>query len=187
MAVIMPVLAACGLAAGAAWAGEPIAHTPAFPPDGVFAYEPAPLPVSEPAPEPEPLPELLRFTLGGGEPGVYRWPVVKVIDGNTLKVDARGDFPPELATLNVRLRGVDTPEKGGRAKCEAERRAGRAATAFTAAAVAGGAATFRNLAWGKYGGRVLADVSVAGRSLADRLIIEGHGRAYDGGKRKPWC
>ena len=118
---------------------------------------------------------------------MYRWPVVKVIDGGTIKVDARGDFPPELATLNVRLRGVDTPEKGGRAKCDAERRAGRAATAFTAAAVAGGAVTFRNLAWGKHGGRVLADASVDGRSLADRLIIEGHGRAYDGGKRKPWC
>ena len=112
---------------------------------------------------------------------------MKVIDGHTLKVDARGDFPPELATLNVRLRGVDTPEKGGRAKCDAERRAGRAATAFTAAAVAGGGVTFRNLAWGKYGGRVLADASVDGRLLADRLVIEGHGRAYDGGKRKPWC
>ena len=123
MAVILPVLAACGLAAGAAWAGEP---------------EPAPLPV----------PERSVRELTQGESGVYRWPIVKVIDGDTIKVDARGDFPPELATLNVRLRGVDTPEKGG---------------------------------------RVLADVSVAGRSLADRLIIEGHGRAYDGGKRKPWC
>ena len=121
------------------------------------------------------------------EPGVYRWPVAKVIDGHTIKVNAAGDFPPELATLNVRLRGVDTPEKGGRAKCDAERRAGRAATAFTAAAVAGGGVTFRNLAWGKYGGRVLADASVDGRLLADRLVIEGHGRAYDGGKRKPWC
>ena len=71
------------------------------------------------------------------EPGMYRWPIVKVVDGDTLKVDARADMPPELARLHVRLRGVDTPEKGGRAKCDAERRAGRAATAFTAAAVAG--------------------------------------------------
>ena len=68
---------------------------------------------------------------------MYRWPIVKVVDGDTLKVDARADMPPELARLHVRLRGVDTPEKGGRAKCDAERRAGRAATAFTAAAVAG--------------------------------------------------
>ncbi len=65
----------------------------------------------------------------------YRWPIVKVIDGDTIKVDAGADMPPELARLNVRLRGVDTPEKGGRAKCDAERRAARAATAFTAAAI----------------------------------------------------
>ena len=144
------------------------------------------------APTPEAIPvhaDATRdlFELSRFEPGVYRWPIVKVIDGDTLKVDARGDFPPELAMLNVRLRGVDTPEKGGHAKCEAERRAGRAATAFTAAAVAGGVVTIRNLAWGKYGGRVLADVSVDGRLIADRLIIAGFGRAYDGGKRKLWC
>lgn len=43
--------------------------------------------------------------------------------------------------------------------------------------------TFRNLAWDKDGGRVLADISVDGRSLADRLIIAGHGRAYEGDRR----
>ena len=119
---VLSMLAAAGLAAGVAWGAgaersdlvskepRPIVHVPAFPPEGVaFVY------------------------------GVYQWPIVKVIDGDTIKVDASGDFPPALATLNVRLRGVDTPEKGGRAKCDAERRAGRAATAFTAAAVAGGA------------------------------------------------
>ena len=119
MAVILSMLAGAGLAAGAAWGAgaerndlvvkepRPIVHVPAFPPEA----------------------EDIAFVYG-----VYQWPIVKVIDGDTIKVDARGDFPPALATLNVRLRGVDTPEKGGRAKCDAERRAGRAATAFTAAA-----------------------------------------------------
>ena len=55
----------------------------------------------------------------------------------TVGLATHADMPPELARLHVRLRGVDTPEKGRRAKCDAERRAGRAATAFTAAAVAG--------------------------------------------------
>ena len=36
--------------------------------------------------------------------------VVKVVDGHTLKVDAGADMPPELVTLHVRLRGVNTPE-----------------------------------------------------------------------------
>ena len=45
----------------------------------------------------------------------YSWPVVRVVDGDTVKVDASADLPPELASLSVRLRGVDTPEKGRRA------------------------------------------------------------------------
>ena len=68
--------------------------------------------------------------------GHYRWPILRVIDGDTVKVDAGTDMPPELASLSVRLRGVDTPEKGGHAKCDAERAVGQAATAFTQAALA---------------------------------------------------
>ena len=66
----------------------------------------------------------------------YAWPVLRVVDGDTVAVDASADLPPELARLSVRLRGVDTPEKGHRAKCEPEREAGQAATAFTEAAIA---------------------------------------------------
>ena len=44
----------------------------------------------------------------------YAWPVVRVVDGDTVAVDASADLPAELADLRVRLRGVDTPEKGGR-------------------------------------------------------------------------
>ena len=47
----------------------------------------------------------------------YAWPVVRVVDGDTVAVDASADMPPELADVKVRLRDVDTPEKGGRAKC----------------------------------------------------------------------
>ena len=38
--------------------------------------------------------------------GDYEWPVVRVIDGATLVVDAGADFPPGLAALTVRLRGA---------------------------------------------------------------------------------
>ena len=51
-----------------------------------------------------------RAAAGAAWGGEYHWPIVKVVDGDTIKVDARADFPPELAMLNVRLRGVDTPE-----------------------------------------------------------------------------
>ena len=118
----------------------------------------------------------------------YTWPVVRVVDGDTVAVDASADLPAELADLRVRLRGVDTPEKGGRAKCPVERGAGQAATAFTEKAVADASAiVVRDPEWGKWGGRVIADLVLDDRSLSAGLIAAGHGRAYDGGRRGSWC
>ena len=118
----------------------------------------------------------------------YAWPVMRVVDGDTVAVDASADLPPELADLKVRLLGVDTPEKGGRAKCADERDAGQAATTFTEGAIAEASAiVVRDPAWGKWGGRVVADLVLDGRSLSYSLIAMGYGRAYDGGKRGSWC
>ncbi|MDE0391377.1 MAG: thermonuclease family protein [Rhodospirillales bacterium] len=118
----------------------------------------------------------------------YAWPVARVIDGDTVAVDASADLPPELADLRVRLRGVDTPEKGGRAKCAHERDAGQAATAFTTRAVnKASTIVVRDPEWGKWGGRVVADLVLDNRSLSAALIATGHGRAYDGGRRGSWC
>ena len=111
----------------------------------------------------------------------YQWPVVRILDGDTVAVDASADMPPELAGLKVRLRGVDTPEKGGRAKCDTERAGGQAATAFTEQAVAEAATILvRDPKWGKWGGRVIADLVLDGRSLSATLIEAGLGRPYDG-------
>ena len=118
----------------------------------------------------------------------YEWPVVRVVDGDTVQVDASADMPPELASVAVRLRGVDTPEKGRRAKCEAERQAGQAATVFTEAAIADADIVIvRDPSWGKWGGRVVAALILDGEPLSRRLIEAGHGRPYAGGKRAGWC
>ena len=117
----------------------------------------------------------------------YAWPVVKVVDGDTVKVDASADMPPELASINVRLRGVDTPETW-RPKCDSERKAGRAATAFVKRRVAEAKSiVVRDPEWGKFGGRVIANLILDGRALSVLLIEAGHGRAYDGGKHAAWC
>ena len=70
----------------------------------------------------------------------YAWPVTRVIDGDTVAMDASADMPLELSDLKMQLRGVDTPEKGGRAKCDAERAVGRT--------YCGGPGARRPLAWG---------------------------------------
>ena len=113
---------------------------------------------------------------------------MRIVDGDTLRVDAGADMPGELAAISVRLRGIDTPEKGGRAKCESERARGQAATAFTAEAIEAAARiVIRDPEWGKWGGHVIADVLLDGRSLAAALLEAGHARPYDGGRRGSWC
>lgn len=131
---------------------------------------------------------LLTFLTTPAMGADYAWTVVRVIDGDTVRVDANPDLPPELAGLSVRFRGVDTPEKGRNAKCPEERAAGQRATAFTMKAVVGAETlVVRDPEWGKWGGRVIADLVVDGRTLSTMLIEAGHGRPYDGGKRKGWC
>ena len=64
----------------------------------------------------------------------------------------------------------------------------RAATAFTTRAVADASRiVVRDPEWGKWGGRVVADLVLDNRSLSASLIAAGHGRAYDGGRRGSWC
>lgn len=117
----------------------------------------------------------------------YAWPIVRVVDGDTVRVDASADMPPELSSISVRLRGVDTPERGRRAKCPKELERGQLATAFTTKAIAGAREiVVRDPAWGKWGGRVIADLLLDGRSLSAMLVDAGHGRPYDGGRRQSW-
>ena len=109
----------------------------------------------------------------------YAWPVTRVIDGDTVEVNARSDLPAELSDLKVRLRGVDTPEIGGHAECAAEKAAGRAATEFTEEQIKkAGRIAVRSPAWGSFGGRVIADLMLDGQSLSAMLIAAGHGRVY---------
>jgi endonuclease YncB( thermonuclease family) len=124
-------------------------------------------------------------------PATYRWEVLEVTDGDTIKVTIPG-LPAELNPIGVRLRGINTPETGSRAACTSERVRGERAKAeakrLVATAIkAGQPIEFREVKWDKYGGRVDARVLLGGRDLARTLILMGLGRPYDGGKRAGWC
>lgn len=119
---------------------------------------------------------------------IYDVVLTRVIDGDT--VGFRADWLPEplKKELAIRVYGVDTPEKGHRAKCPQEAQRGELATAFTKQTVA--AAKKRQIAligWDKYGGRVLGDVLLDGRSLRQMLIENGFAREYYGEAKTSWC
>jgi micrococcal nuclease len=109
--------------------------------------------------------------------------VVKIHDGDSILVDAH-PWPGMTIRINVRVRGIDSPEIRG--KCEAEKKAARKARDRMAELVKGGV-RLENISLGKYAGRVVADAISKSGTVAVILINEGLARPYAGGKRTGWC
>lgn len=119
---------------------------------------------------------------------MYDVVLTRVIDGDTVAFQANWLPDPLKKELSVRVFGVDTPEKGHRAKCAAENERGQAATAFTKSAI--NASSKRQVLlmdWDKYGGRVLGDIILDGKSLRTMLIERGFAREYYGEAKTSWC
>jgi endonuclease YncB( thermonuclease family) len=114
---------------------------------------------------------------------------LRVVDGDTVVIPAPYLPPPLEPELAVRIYGVDTPEKGFRAKCAIERRRGEAATRFTEGWLAAAKAPQLVLfGWDKYGGRVLGDFWLPNQtSLRASLLARGLAREYFGETKPSWC
>lgn len=119
---------------------------------------------------------------------IYNAVINRIIDGDTVVIQAPYLPKPLKPEIAVRIYGVDTPEKGFRAKCPEEDARGHAATDFTTAAIKA-ATKFQVslLEWDKYGGRVLGDIILDGKSLRKMLIDQDMAREYFGDAKKPWC
>lgn len=114
--------------------------------------------------------------------------LTRVIDGDTVGFQANWLPEPLKKELSIRVYGVDTPEKSFRAKCTSEAQRGEAATAFTKELI--NKSTKRQIIlmdWDKYGGRVLGDVLLDGKSLRQQLIANGYAREYYGEAKTSWC
>jgi endonuclease YncB( thermonuclease family) len=112
----------------------------------------------------------------------------RVIDGDTVAFQANWLPDPLKKELSIRVFGVDTPEKGHRAKCPQEDARGQAATQFTKDTI--NKSQKRQVVlmeWDKYGGRVLGDVLLDGKSLRMLLITNGFAREYYGEAKTSWC
>lgn len=134
---------------------------------------------------------LLLPTLAfAGQPqGVtYDTQIVKVSDGDTIVIAAPFLPAPLKPQLAVRIYGVDTPEKGGKAHCPSEAARGEQATQFTKKMVASGQKYQVILyGWDKFGGRVLGDILVNGQSVRAGLIQNNLAREYYGEAKQSWC
>lgn len=118
----------------------------------------------------------------------YDAEILKVSDGDTVVISAPFLPQPLKPQLAVRVYGVDTPEKGFRAKCPQEDQRGQAASKFTQNAVA--KSIKRQVVlydWDKFGGRVLGDILLDGQSLRAMLIQNGFAREYYGEAKGSWC
>jgi endonuclease YncB( thermonuclease family) len=118
----------------------------------------------------------------------YDAQILKVSEGDTIVIAAPFLPQPLKPQLAVRIFGVDTPEKGFRAKCESENQRGLAASEFTKKVVE--SSTSRQVVlydWDKFGGRVLGDIILNGQSLRAMLIANGFAREYYGEAKQSWC
>ena len=112
--------------------------------------------------------------------------VVRVIDGDTVAVEAHIWLGQKL-DVNVRLRGIDAPEIGSHARCDSERDKANQAKAVLASLVEDRDVKLVEIGTDKYGGRVDAHILVDGRDVGDLMIEKHLARAYDGGRKTPWC
>ena len=125
--------------------------------------------------------------------------VADVIDGDTVRIHAPFLPYPLNTTLSLRIRGVDCPESGHRARCSLEALRATAATVFTTEQIL--FVKPRDIGvelcdWDKYGGRVLGDLLWVSRiddqdhecRLSSLLLAAHHAVVYYGRNPKhDWC
>ena len=120
-----------------------------------------------------------------GFAGPVRASVLRVLDGDTFQALAR-IWPGQTLEVNIRIRGIDAPER--KARCPAERVAAADAAEALRLLIDEADVEISNIASAKYHGRVLADVAApTGLDVARHLLEKGLVRPYAGGRRDPWC
>lgn len=112
--------------------------------------------------------------------------VISVYDGDTFKVKLSCDKDVLCQAVSVRVKGIDTPEIKSKNKCEKEK--AKQAKAFTKSFLESGTVNLKSCDRDKYF-RLLCDVEVNKKDLAQSLIKEKLAVKYDGGKKQTidWC
>lgn len=113
--------------------------------------------------------------------------ILEVLDGDTVKISAPFLPKPLKPTISLRISGIDTPEKGFRAKCVSESIKGELAENYTRKLVTEAKSVLVLIeAEDKYF-RLLGDVILNGKSLRESLLESGFALPYYGEKKPDWC
>jgi endonuclease YncB( thermonuclease family) len=123
---------------------------------------------------------------------MYVYKAIRIIDGDTIALNVENEKPLiQKIGLSVRIRGIDTPEKGKKAKCDKERALAEQATKFVnelIGVMGQNELLLSKVRWDKFGGRIDAFVEVNGVDIGKSLIRRGLAVEYDGEKKtKDWC
>lgn len=119
----------------------------------------------------------------------HNFKVIDVIDGDTVKIEANYLPKPLAPELKLRITGIDTPEKGSRAKCDLEKKKAEEATIFLKKIIEN--EKFLKVSfikWDKFGGRVIGDILTSeNRRVSEIMIENGLAQPYFGSKKTNWC
>jgi endonuclease YncB( thermonuclease family) len=123
---------------------------------------------------------------------MYVYKAIKIIDGDTIALNVENEKPLiQKLGLSVRIRGIDTPERGSRAKCNKEKALAEKATKLVndiIGAMGQNELLLSKVKWDKFGGRVDAFVKVNGVDIGKALLIRGLAVENNGEKKtKDWC
>ena len=116
--------------------------------------------------------------------------LISVYDGDTFKVRIEV-YPKLYKEVNVRIYGIDTPERNWRADCLQERLLGNKAGEHLSKLLTGHDIIVEPTKdKPSYVGRIIAKVYVNGINVGDEMIKAGHAHAYfakRGETRGGWC
>jgi len=110
---------------------------------------------------------------------------VRNYDGDTITVNINDVHPLLGDNINIRVRGIDTPEIRG--KCQYEKDLAYEAKYFVEnLLISSNKINLINAERGKYF-RIVADVIIDGVNLKDFLLDKEYIKLYNGGTKSKWC
>ena len=123
---------------------------------------------------------------------MYVYKALRIIDGDTIAINIQKESPLiQKLGLNVRIKGIDAPERGSKAKCEKEKIKAEEAQKFVnelVGVIGEKELLLSEIKWDKYGGRLVANVKVGGVDIAKALLNRGLAVPYTGeGPKHNWC